>query len=77
MTHRRVEEQEALSYHLHREYIDHFGRSQGTPGTVHPISILFGQDTNTQFGEEFSRGLVKVQQFPGITSILQHYFQEL
>eukprot|EP00957_Ditylum_brightwellii_P178788 13618898-Ditylum_brightwellii.AAC.1 len=42
---------------LHHQHRTHFGQAQGSPATEHPISKLFGEDTNTQFGEVFQQGL--------------------
>eukprot|EP00957_Ditylum_brightwellii_P035579 2697306-Ditylum_brightwellii.AAC.1 len=44
---------------------------------VHPISILLGLDTNTQFGEVFGRGLVNIDKFPGITQLQKIFFKDL
>eukprot|EP00957_Ditylum_brightwellii_P129811 9901424-Ditylum_brightwellii.AAC.1 len=75
--HKRVVEHNNLYTCLNQQHRKHFGQAQESPATIHPISTLFGEDTDTQSGEVFRRGLIKVNQFPGITEGLKLFFKEL
>eukprot|EP00957_Ditylum_brightwellii_P174636 13297531-Ditylum_brightwellii.AAC.1 len=70
-------EQDTLNHHLYQEHEKHYSQAQGSPGMVHPISTLLGPDTNMQFGEVFSRGLVNIDKFPGIKQLQKIFFKDL
>eukprot|EP00957_Ditylum_brightwellii_P085219 6480412-Ditylum_brightwellii.AAC.1 len=57
--HKQVVEHDNLYTCLHQQHRKHFEQAQGSPATIHPISTLFGEDIDTQFGEVFRRGLIK------------------
>eukprot|EP00957_Ditylum_brightwellii_P026536 2007476-Ditylum_brightwellii.AAC.1 len=49
--HKQVVENNNMYTYLHQQHQKHFGQAQGSPATIHPISTIFGEDTETQFEE--------------------------